>query len=115
MQFWPLPNGPKSWASTMLAGWRAADGGIVLPVRVKPRTTFNRLDGQRAGVLQMSVRAIPADGAANAAVVAILAEVLNRPKACVTLVKGHKSRDKSVLVSGVTGEIILQRLIHPDE
>ena len=95
--------------------WRQVDAGIILPVRVKPRSARNEVAGHSDGVLQVSVRAAPTDGAANAAVVAILGEVLNRPKACFTLVKGHKSRDKSVLVSGLTGEMILERLKRPDE
>ena len=97
------------------AAWRETDDGIVIPVRVKPRASCDRVEGLRAGVLQVSVRAPPADGAANAAVVAILANVLNRPKSGVTLVKGHKSRDKSVLVSGLTGELIRERLNLLDE
>lgn len=82
---------------------RETAAGTAIPLRVKPRSGFNRIEGVRDGALLVSVRAAPADGEANAAVIATMAEALGCARSCVQLIKGHKSRDKTVLVSGQDG------------
>jgi uncharacterized protein len=56
------------------------------------------------------VAAPPEDGRANAAVCRLLAEVLGVPRAAVTIVSGHGSRDKLVDVAGVGLDEIELRL-----
>jgi uncharacterized protein YggU (UPF0235/DUF167 family) len=56
------------------------------------------------------VAAPPEDGRANAAVRRLLAEVLDVPRAAVTIVSGHGSRDKLVDVAGVGPDEIELRL-----
>jgi len=46
--------------------------------------------------------AAPEDGKANDAVLRLLASVLDLPKHAVVLAAGHGSRDKSVVLSGIT-------------
>jgi hypothetical protein len=89
---------------------REEQGGVVIPLRAKPRAGKNAVEGVREGVLLVSVRAAPADGEANAAVVATVAEALGCAKSSVRLVRGHKSRDKAVLVQGLEAAAILERL-----
>ena len=89
---------------------RAEAGGVLIPLRAKPRAGKNAVEGVRDGVLLVSVRAAPTDGEANAAVVATIAEVLGCAKSNVRLVRGQKSRDKAVLVQGLDAAIILERL-----
>ncbi|MCI0813047.1 MAG: DUF167 domain-containing protein, partial [Chloroflexi bacterium] len=53
------------------------------------------------------VTAAPEGGKANDAVVALLAKRLGVAKGRVSIVRGHKSRDKTVLIDDVTLEEVL--------
>ncbi|MCI0822691.1 MAG: DUF167 domain-containing protein, partial [Chloroflexi bacterium] len=55
----------------------------------------------------LRVTAAPEGGKANDAVVALLAKRLGVAKGRVSIVRGHKSRDKTVLIDDVTLEEVL--------
>lgn len=84
--------------------WRRHAAGLAVRVRVTPKAQRDGIDGIEATsdgpALKVRVRAVPADGAANAAVVKLVAEWLGVAKGTATLLAGGKSRVKSVLVSG---------------
>ncbi len=70
-------------------------------VRVTPRSSKPGIGGWRKDAdgrdeLELRVAAAPADGAANAAVVRLLAVALGIPRSQVSLVAGHASRHKRV-------------------
>lgn len=74
-------------------------------VRLTPRGGRDALDGWTnvscdAKYLKARVRAVPEDGKANTALVALLAEVLGVPKSAVKIVSGTTSRLKKVEVTG---------------
>jgi uncharacterized protein (TIGR00251 family) len=75
--------------------------GVVLSVRVIPRAATSRVDGVRAGALLVRLQAAPVDGAANDALIGVLAEALGVPKRRVTIVSGARGREKRVHVRGV--------------
>ena len=52
----------------------------------------------------------PVDGAANEALVALLAEQLGVPKRHISIVRGSSSRQKIVEITGVTPENLEQKL-----
>jgi uncharacterized protein (TIGR00251 family) len=69
------------------------------------------IDDGRGGVaLKVAVAAPPVDGAANAAIVELLAEVLQVPKRAVTIARGESGRAKQVEVRGITLAEALLRL-----
>ena len=77
-----------------------------LAVRVTPRADADRLDGWSRDelgrpVLNVRVRAAPVEGEANAALEALLAKVLFRPRSAVRVVKGGSARTKQVDIDGV--------------
>lgn len=85
--------------------YRRVTDGIVLAVRLVPRANRDAVDGvgelaDGRAVARIRVRALPADGAANAALVVVLAKTLGRPKSAVTIVSGATQRVKQVRVSG---------------
>jgi uncharacterized protein (TIGR00251 family) len=75
----------------------------VVAIRVTPRSARPGIGGWRAGAdgrdeLEVRVAEAPADGAANAAVVKLLARALGVSRAEVRLVSGAASRHKRVAV-----------------
>jgi uncharacterized protein (TIGR00251 family) len=87
-----------------------AGGALRFRVRLTPRGGRDRIDGfapDAAGerVLRVRVAAPPVDGAANAALVRLLAKALGVPKSAVAIVGGKTSRDKTVEVAGDPAEL----------
>ena len=77
-----------------------------LAVRVTPRGGRDVIEGwtrDEAGrpILRLRVCAAAADGAANAAVVALLAKALGRPKSALSIVRGDTARVKQIEVDGL--------------
>jgi uncharacterized protein (TIGR00251 family) len=65
----------------------------------------------RAGAILVRLAAPPVDGAANAALIAFLSEVLALPRRNISIVSGDKSRDKRVRVEGIDEPAALTRLL----
>jgi uncharacterized protein len=81
-----------------------------LNVRVIPRSSKNALEWQQ-GTLKARLTAPPVDGAANEALIAVLAERLGLPKRDVSIVHGAASRLKTVEIVGMTPEAVEQKLM----
>ncbi len=93
----PLPR-------SSLKPWRHCDAGVIVYFRLTPKSSKDAVDGLHATAegpaFQARVRAVPADGAANAALERLVSEWLDLPKRSVELASGAKSRLKSVAISG---------------
>lgn len=83
---------------------------VFLDVRVIPRAARSGLDGTRNGALLVRLAAPPVEGAANAELIRVLAEVLGVPKQHVTIVAGKRGRLKRVKVEGITPDRAAERL-----
>jgi len=88
--------------------------GVRFVVRVIPRAKHTALSGTHAGALKVRLAAPPVEGKANAALVAFLAERLGVRQTQVRVVAGQTSRQKTVLVTGVTPEEVEVRLTSAD-
>ena len=73
---------------------RTETSGELVEVRVQPRARRNEVVEQAGAGLRVRVTAAPADGEANRAVIALLAEAFGVAPSRVTLVRGATSRDK---------------------
>jgi uncharacterized protein (TIGR00251 family) len=73
-------------------------------LRVSPGARRARIVGRHGEAWKVRVAPAPEHGRANEAVVALLAETLALPRARVTIVSGHGSRDKIVALSGIDPE-----------
>lgn len=85
--------------------WRMIEGGVLVDLRVTPKSSRDEIDAieqlsDGQPVVKVRVRALPADGQANDAVVALLAKKLRLPKSCVALERGGASRMKTLRLSG---------------
>ena len=90
------------------------DAGVncAITVRVQPRASRNRVAGYRDGAVRVSVTAPPHGGRANAALLDLLSDALGVAKSRLTVIRGHSSRDKVVVVEGLAAEDI-HRLLEP--
>lgn len=84
-------------------------GGVRFTVRVQPRASRSEVVGAHGGALKVRLQAPPVDGAANAALVELLAESLGVPRRAVRIVAGASSRSKTVDVDGVE-QALVERL-----
>jgi uncharacterized protein YggU (UPF0235/DUF167 family) len=74
-------------------------------VRLTPRGGADRVDGvSEEGVLQARVSAPAVGGAANAALVRLLADELDVSRGSVRLVAGSTGRHKLIMVDGVAAQ-----------
>lgn len=80
---------------------RETASGVEIAVRVIPRARRNEIAGRRGDALLVRLTAPPLDGAANAALTALLAACLGVPERAVSIISGGKTRDKRVAVSGI--------------
>ena len=79
-------------------------------VRLTPRGGADRVDGVNGeGVLEARVSAPPVGGAANSALIRLLAEELDVARSSVRLVAGATGRHKLVVVEGVAPETLITR------
>lgn len=69
-----------------------------IAVRVIPRARRDEVGGERDGRLLVRTTAPPVDDAANEAVRRLIAAHLGVPRRRVTLLSGHRSRDKVLRV-----------------
>jgi uncharacterized protein (TIGR00251 family) len=82
----------------------------IIDVRVIPRAGKSAVAGVRGEAWLVRLRAAPVDGAANAELIAVLADALGVPKRAVSIVSGERSRQKRVRIEGVTDELVASKL-----
>ncbi len=81
---------------------RATADGVRLIVRAQPRASRSAISGvMDDGALKVAVAAPPVDGAANDAIVELLAAALGVPRRSVSIVRGQTGRNKQVDVAGI--------------
>jgi uncharacterized protein (TIGR00251 family) len=89
--------------------WSTVPGGIKVHVRLTPRSGRDAVEGvEQTGegpALKVRVRAVPEDGAANAALARTVADWLGVAKGTVEVVTGHKSRLKVLRISGEQAQL----------
>ena len=78
-------------------------------VRLTPRGGRYRIEGVVNGELRVRVAAPPADGAANAALLRLLAHELDVPGGAVRLTAGESSRHKRVAIEGLSPDRVRAR------
>ena len=81
---------------------RETADGVTFSVRVQPRSPKEGIAGERAGALLVRLGAAPVEGAANAALVRLLARALGVPGSSLEIVKGERGRDKLLRARGVS-------------
>jgi len=76
----------------------------VLTCQLQPRAKRDEIVGEHGGAVKIRVQAPPADGAANKALIALLAKRFRVSKSRVTIEHGRTARHKRVRIRGADGE-----------
>lgn len=100
--------------------WSVTADGVALSLRLTPRCGRDAIDGvevlsDERPVLIARVRAAPADGEANAALIRLVAKSLGVPRRDVAVVAGSTGRLKRLLISGNGPTLIaaLEKIVPP--
>jgi uncharacterized protein len=80
--------------------------GILLFVDVQPRARKSEVTGIQAQALKVRLAAPPVEGAANEECLRFLAKHLGVPYSRLQIVRGHRSRHKTLLVRGIEIEVL---------
>ncbi|HVX29400.1 MAG TPA: DUF167 domain-containing protein [Nitrolancea sp.] len=89
---------------------QAHEHGTLLSVRVVPRSSKTVVEGVVEGALRIRLAAPPVDGAANAALIELLARRCGIPKSQISIVSGARGKQKRVLLSGIEPSTVRTRL-----
>ena len=89
---------------------RDVPGGIIIPVKVVPGSSRNRVVGVLGDSLKIATSAAPEKGKANAAVAKLLAEALGLDARSVELVSGPTNPRKEFRIVGMTAETVRMSL-----
>jgi hypothetical protein len=84
--------------------------GTILAVRVVPRSSRAEIIGVVDGSLRVRLAAPPVDGAANAALIELVARLCGIPKSRVNILSGERSKQKRLLLRGIDATEVRHRL-----
>jgi len=84
--------------------------GVLIAVRVVPRAARAGLAGIRDNAVLVRLNAAPAEGAANAELIEVLADALGVARRAVSITSGERSRRKTVLIRGLSADEVASRI-----
>lgn len=84
--------------------------GVILRLKVLPRSSRNQLAGIHNGELKLKLSAPPVAGAANRNCRDYLARLLQVPTGRIEILAGANSRHKKLFIRGATRGDIVKRL-----
>ena len=76
--------------------------GVMVAVRVAPRSSRSGMDGAVGDALRVRVTAAPVDGKANKAVAEVLADACGIAKSAIVFKSGETSKTKRILLRGLS-------------
>ena len=85
--------------------------GVIINVRAQPRSSKAGLDGLIGDALKVKIRSAPVDGKANKELIETIAEAFSLAKSSVIFKSGESSKQKRILLKGVTSAMIAQNMI----
>jgi uncharacterized protein len=83
---------------------------VRLTVKAVPGSSRDRIVGALGGALKIAVAAPPERGAANKAIIALLAERLAVHPSRITIARGQSSARKELFIAGITAAQVLAAL-----
>jgi uncharacterized protein len=83
---------------------------VRLTAKVTPNAGRNEVTGIKDGVWQIKIGAPPDKGKANKELVDFLADKLDIRKSAIVIARGETSRNKTIIIEGLTAEEITGRM-----
>ena len=90
----------------------SSEDSVTIAVYVVPRAPRSEIVGTHGAALRIRLNAPPVRGAANAALIAFVADILGVAQRQVRILSGHTSRHKVLGVSGLSRDTVRRRLTH---
>lgn len=87
------------------------DGRSLLAVYVQPRASRTALVCIHDKAIKLAITSPPVDDAANKALIAFFSSFFKIARQELSIHKGHQSRRKQIIISGLSDEIIRQRIL----
>ena len=87
--------------------------GVVIKVKLLPRSSRNHIAGKEGNRYKIKVTAPPVDGKANEALIKLLAKNLGIPGRDIEILSGHTSRLKTIRIQDLSTGDISDRLLQP--
>merc|ERR1711879_533698 len=84
--------------------------GLLLSVNVKPNAKDTCIVDSDRGEMNIRISAKPTDGAANKELTSFIAKLLGCSKSDVIVHRGHKSRDKVLLIQRKSMEDVVHKI-----
>ena len=95
----------------MIQGADKSRKSVNISVRLQPKASREELRvWNEGGVLRVRVKEAPVDGAANAALVRLVAKYLGIPRGAISIIHGATGRNKILKVEGLSARQIKNRL-----
>lgn len=94
--------------------FRMHDGktGSAITVRITPKSSRNEIaEVLNDGTVKIRLKAINAEGPANALLIELLAGVLGVSQVQIEIVAGEKSKDKLVTIANIDPEMVQEKII----
>jgi uncharacterized protein (TIGR00251 family) len=88
------------------------DDGVIFHVFVQPRAARNELIGVNGNEIRLRLTSPPVEGSANKLCKEYLAELLGVAKSRITIMRGEKSRHKTIKACRVKKKEVLDILLH---
>lgn len=86
-----------------MGGWYTeTPEGVILNVKVQPRSSREGLDGLLGDAVKVRIRCAPVDGKANKELIETLADAFDLPKSSVIFKSGETSKTKRILLRGIS-------------
>ena len=80
---------------------------FILKVYLQPKSSKNEVVGPYRDGIKVKVTTPPTEGKANEALIRLLAKELGISPYCIEMIRGHHSREKTLKISGVTLQELL--------
>lgn len=85
------------------------DKGLILRLKIVPNSSKNEFIWENES-LKVKITAQPIENKANKALIEFLSKTLKIPKSNIQIIKGDTSKEKTLCLSGIDAEQLLQKL-----
>lgn len=81
--------------------YRKTKEGIVIEVKVEPRSSKKGISGVMGDMLKVKLTAPPVEGAANEQLIEVISEATGAKKSAIKIIRGASAKKKTLEIKGV--------------